>query len=128
MYKKYIENLINGKQIRIRYNQHNHDYCEGAGWWSEELWCYDATLEIFKCYYPISSYEKAFYTSHTQHETERFLKEAIKDFDNKYGEIIIIDIIVEDCCIPNSSLSIREAAIEKINSMSDDEIRNKILI
>ena len=74
MYKKYIEELKNGKQIRIKYNKQNHDYCEEDGWWSEEFWVYDGTSDLFKCYYPVSSYEKNFYTAHIQSETESFLE------------------------------------------------------
>ena len=100
MYKKYIEELKNGKQIRIKYNKQNHDYCEEDGWWSEELWCYDNNLGSFKCYYPVSSYEKNFYTAHVQSETESFLRESIRDSDNEYGDATVVDIIVKDCNIP----------------------------
>ena len=128
MYKKYIEELKNGKQIRIKYNKQNHDYCEEDGWWSEELWCYDNNLDLFKCYYPVSSYEKNFYTAHVQSETESFLRESIRDSDNEYGDAIVTDIIIEDCNIPISSLSIREAAMEKIKNMSDEELKLRILL
>lgn len=128
MHDKYIEELKSGKKIRIKYSKQNHDYCEEDGWWSEELWCYDNVLKLFKCYYPISTYEKDFYTTHTKSETESFLREAVMDFDEKYGKATVTDIIVENCGIPNSSLSIREAAIEKINSMSDEEIKRRILL
>lgn len=128
MYKKYIEELKNGKQIRIKYNEKNYDNCENNGWWSEELWCYDGVFDSFKCYYPMSSYEKDFYTSHTQSETESFLREAIKDSDSKNGEITVTNIILECCGTSNRSLSIRKAAIEKINNMSDEEIKRRILL
>lgn len=128
MYKKYIKELKNGKQIRIKYNKQNHDYCEEDGWWSEELWCYDNVLDLFKCYYPVSSYEKDYYTSHDQRETELFLKEPVRDFDNEDGDATVTDIIVEDCGISNSSLSIREAAMEKIKTMSDEELKQRILL
>lgn len=128
MYKKYIEELKNGKQIRIKYNKQNHDYCEEDGWWSEELWCYDNNLDLFKCYYPVSSYGKDFYTTHIQSETESFIKEAVRDFDDENRDATVIDIIVEGCNILNGSLSIREAAIEKIKTMSDEELKRRILL
>lgn len=128
MYKKYIEELKNGKQIRIKYNKQNHDYCEKDGWWSEEFWIYDGTLDLFKCYYPVSSYEKNFYTVHIQSETESFFRESIRDSDCKYNDTAVTDIIIENCHIPISTLSIREAAIEKVKNMSDEELKRKILL
>ena len=128
MEKKYIEELKNGKQIRITYNKNNHDYCEDDGWWSEELWCYDNNLDLFKCYYPISSYKKDFFTNHTQSETECFLRESIRDSDSNYGEVIVTDIVVEDCNIPVSSLSIREQVLEKIKNMSDEELKHRLFL
>ena len=128
MYKKYIEELKNGKQIRIKYKEPNHDGCEEAGWWSEELWCYDNVLDLFKCYYPVSSYEKDFYSAFIQADTESFLRESIRDADNEYGDATVTDIIIEDCGIPNSSLSIREAAMMKIKTMSDEELKQILLL
>lgn len=128
MYKKYIEELKNGKQIRIKYNVKNHDFCEEDGWWSEELWCYDCSLDLFKCYYPVSSYKKDFFTSHTQNETESFLRETIKDCDDEYGEGSVTNIVIEDCNIPISTLSIRELAVEKIKTMSDEELKIRLFL
>ena len=76
----------------------------------------------------MSSYEKNFYTTHVQSETESFLRESIRDSDNEYGDATVVDIIVEDCNIPISSLSIREAAMEKIKNMSDEELKRRILL
>lgn len=105
-----------------------HDHCEENSGWKEELWCYDSVLDLFKCYYPISTYEKDFYTTHNQNETEFFLRESIRDSDNEYDDATVTDIIVEDCNIPISSLSIREAAMEKIKNMSDEELKQRILL
>lgn len=105
-----------------------HDHCEENSEWKEELWCYDSVLDLFKCYYPISTYEKDFYTTHNQNETEFFLRESIRDSDNEYDDATVTDIIVEDCNIPISSLSIREAAMEKIKNMSDEELKQRILL
>ena len=132
MYKNYVETYLqelkNGKQIRIKYNKPNYDYCDPQGWWLEELWHYDSENDKFKGYYPVSSYEKNFYTAHVQSETESFLRESIRDSDNEYGDATVVDIIVEDCNIPVSSLSIREAAMEKIKNMSDEELKLRILL
>ena len=127
MYKKYIEKLKNGKRIRIKYNVKNHDYCED-GWWSEELWCYDSELDLFKCYYPVSSYEKDFFTTHTHNETENFLREVVRDSDDKYGDATVTDIIAEDCCATVSSFPIRETVLEKIKSMSDEDLKKIMLL
>ena len=124
----YVEELKNGKQIRIKYNKLVHDWIEDDSGWMEELWCYDNKLDLFKCYYPTSTYEKDFYTTHTEDETNDFMDEAVKDSDNEYDDAIVTDIVVEDCSIPVSSLSIREAAIEKLKTMTDEEIKLKILL
>ena len=128
MQNNYVEELKNGKQIRIKYNKLVHDWIEDDSGWMEELWCYDNKLDLFKCYYPTSTYEKDFYTTHTEDETKDFMDEAVKDFDNEYDDAIVTDIVVEDCSIPVSSLSIREAAIEKLKTMTDEEIKLKILL
>ena len=124
----YVEELKNGKQIRIKYNKLVHDWIEDDSGWMEELWCYDNKLDLFKCYYPTSTYEKDFYTTHTEDETKDFMDEAVKDSDNEYDDAIVTDIVVENCSIPVSSLSIREAAIEKLKTMTDEEIKLKILL
>ena len=124
----YVEELKNGKQIRIKYNKLVHDWIEDDSGWMEELWCYDNKLDLFKCYYPTSTYEKDFYTTHTEDETRSFMDEAVRDSDNEYDDAIVTDIIVEDCSIPVSSLSIREAAIEKLKAMTDDEIKRRVLL
>ena len=124
----YVEELKNGKQIRIKYNKLVHDWIEDDSDWMEELWCYDNKLDLFKCYYPTSTYEKDFYTTHTEDETKDFMDEAVKDSDNEYDDAIVTDIVVEDCSIPVSSLSIRKAAIEKLKTMTDEEIKLKILL
>ena len=128
MQNNYVEELKNGKQIRIKYNKLVHDWIEDDSGWMEELWCYDNKLDLFKCYYPTSTYEKDFYTTHTEDETKDFMDEAVKDSDNEYEDAIVTDIVVEDCSIPVSSLSIREAAIEKLKTMTDEEIKRRILL
>lgn len=47
------------------------------------------------------------------------------EIDKERDEELVTDIIVEGCDIPNS-LSI--AAIEKIKHMTDEEIKQKILL
>ena len=124
--EQYIKELKNGKQIRIKYNEKNFDWCENEGWWLEELWCYDNKLGLFKCYYPISSYDNDFYTNHSEIEKESFLKESIWDSNPEYGEVTVADIIVEENCIAESSLSLKEWAIQRIYNMTDDEIRSRL--
>ena len=83
MQNNYVEELKNGKQIRIKYNRLIHDWVEDDSGWMEELWCYDNKLDLFKCYYPTSTYEKDFYTTHTEEQTKSFMEEAVRDFNNK---------------------------------------------
>lgn len=49
------------------------------------------------------------------------------EIDKERNDELVTDIIVEDCNIPNP-ISIREAAIEKIKRMTDEEIKQKILL
>lgn len=123
-----MEELKTGKQIRIKYNKLVHDWIEDGSGWMEELWCYDNKFDLFKCYYPTSTYEQDFYTTHTEDETRNFMDDAVRDSDNEYDDAIVTDIIVEDCSIPVSSFSIREAAIEKLKTMTDDEIKRRVLL
>ena len=90
---------------------------------------YDRTIDLFKCYYPESSYEKDFYTCHTEGEAKSFIQDAI--WSSKYEDgdaAIVTDIVLENCNIPISSLSVRELVMEKINNMTDDELRKIFLI
>ena len=128
MQNNYVEELKNGKQIRIKYNKLVHDWIEDDSGWMEELWCYDNKLDLFKCYYPRSTYEKDFYTTHTEDETRNFMDEAVRDFDNEYDDADVLDIIIENSTIPVSTLAIREAAIEKLKTMTDEEIKRRILL
>ena len=129
MQNNYIEELKNGKQIRIKYNELIHDWVEEDSGWMEELWCYDSKLDLFKCYYPTSTYEKDFYTTHTEKQTKSFMEEAVRDFNNKSEEeVAVSDIIIENSNIPVNTLTIREAAIEKLKTMTDEEIKRRILL
>ena len=121
----YLNELRAGKQLRIKYNKKNYDGCDDEGWWSEELLMYDRAIDLFKCYYPTSTYEKDFYTIHTEEQTKSFMDEA--EIDKERDEELVTDIIVEGCDIPNS-LSVREAAIQKLKRMTDEEIKQKILL
>ena len=94
----------------------------------EELWCYDNKLDLFKCYYPTSTYEKDFYTTHTEEQTKSFMEEAVRDFNNKCEDADVLDIIIKNSNIPVSILAIREAAIEKLKTMTDDEIKRRTLL
>lgn len=129
MQNNYVEELKNGKQIRIKYNKLVHDWGDDNSGWMEELWCYDNKLDLFKCYYPTSTYEKDFYTTHTEDSTKKFIDEAIRDCNGEFDNVMVIDIMVEDYNNnPVNSLSVREAAIEKLKTMTDKEIRQRILL
>ena len=77
-----------------------HDWVSNDSGWKEELWRYDSRLNLFKCYYPISTYERNFYTVHTEGATKKFMDEAKRDKER--NEENVADIIVEDRNIPNS--------------------------
>lgn len=130
MYKNYVETYLqelkNGKQIRIKHNEPNYDYCDPEGWWKEELWCYDDEINQFKCYYPVSTYDIDFYTTCNEVLMKFVLKEDINDYNDDEDDRMVADIIVENCGVPSGSLSLREAAIERIKTISDDEIRRRI--
>ena len=99
--EEFFDKLDHGCQIRVTYDKQFHDDCENHGWWSEELWCYDKKTDMYRCYYPVSSYKKGFYTKHTRDQAETF-----------YGDI--------ECILENKS--IREYIMNKINNMSEDEL------
>ena len=128
MQNNYVEELKNGKQIRIKYNTFIHDWVDDDSGWMEELWCYDNKLDLFKCYYPTSTYEKDFYTAHTEEQTKSFMEEAVRDFDNKCKGSDVLDIIIENSNIAVGTLTIQEAAIEKLKTMTDEEIKRRILL
>ena len=115
MIQEYIKKLTDGKKIRIKYNTRINDFCDNDGWWSEELWEYDKDTDLFICHYPISSYEKDFFTSHSQESVELFLKDSIKDL--KRDDAITTDIILEDSnSRPLSALSVLSGvSIKKYN-------------
>lgn len=126
MQNNYVEELKSGKQIRVKYNKFIHDWVEDDSGWMEELWCYDNKLDLFKCYYPTSTYERDFCTTHTEEQTKSFMEDAARDFNNEDADVL--DIIVENSNIPVGTLTIREAAIEKIKTMTDEEIKRRILL
>ena len=61
-------------------------------------------------------------------QTQSFMEEAVRDFDNEYEDVDILDIIIENLTISVSTLTIREAAIEKLKTMTDEEIKRRILL
>lgn len=56
------------------------------------------------------------------------MEDAARDFDNKCEDVDVSDIIVENSNVPVGTLTIREAAIEKLKTMTDDEIKRRILL
>lgn len=124
---EFIRLLMNGKQIRITLKKENTDGCEHLGWWLQELWRYDLDKNIFKCFYPISSYVNDFYTVHSYEDTIKFMSENMRIYS--LGEEGFIDSIeLEDN--PefklNTKESIKSLAIKKIESMDEDEIIRRI--
>lgn len=78
--------------------------------------------------YPTSTYEKDFYTTHTEEQTKSFMEEAVRDFNNKCKDADVLDIIIENSNMPVNTLTIREVTIEKLKTMTDDEIKRRILL
>ena len=125
----YLNELKSGKQLRIKYDGKFSDGCADEGWWSEELFCYDRNTDMFKCYYPKSSYDKEFYTIHNENSTKYIIQDSIWSHEHGTEDVPrATDFILEECNIPVISLSIRELAIQKINSMTDDELRRILSI
>ena len=123
MYMTYMKELKKNKQIRIKYTEKNNDGWEDPGWWSEELWRYDSELDLYKCYYPVSTYEKSYYTLHEEIEAKLAFQEAIYDSNRPNGKDLVSDIIVEDYNPLDTALTVRELALEKMKAMSDEEIK-----
>ena len=116
--EEFFDKLDHGCQIRVTYDKLFHDDCENHGWWSEELWCYDKKTDMYRCYYPVSSYKKGFYTKHTRDQAETFygdIKWALKNNELKNIQVEKIECILEN-------KSIREYIMNKINNMSEDEL------
>lgn len=116
----YIKELRNGKQIRIKNKCFYHDYVEEDSGWMEELWIYDNNLDLFKCFYPISTYEENFFTTHDEESTINLIKESYKDNAKIYIEQHNFNL--------DKNKSIKEQAIELINKMSDEEIKRRIFL
>lgn len=124
----YTVMLKQGKQIRVKYDGKNDDGCYESGWWLEELWVYDHNSNLFRCYYPVSSYEKEYYTTHTEKETISAMEDAIWNSQNKDGYAMVTDIIVEELGCEISSLSVREQMMKEISCMSDEELSRMLRI
>lgn len=135
MKKEYIKLIKNNKQIRVTYDGKNDDGCDDRGWWSEELWCYDKEKDMFRCYYPKSSYEKDFYTEHNEREAESAMQDAIWLYEHRNedrDEVMVSAIKIEDHYIEskvsNNALSTKDKVIQKINKMTEKELEMLLLI
>ena len=64
---------------------------------------------------------------HLEREMEIFIKFAIIDNDNEYGEQKVTDIIIEDCNVHNNNSTVKEIMIEKIKNMTDDEVKELLI-
>lgn len=119
--------MLNGKQIRITFREVIKDECDPPGWWTQELWKYNCTTDMFECYYPISNYEDTFYTSVPQEDIDYWMNsysDEISLGDDGYIKSIQIE---ENPDFDNAkSKTLVELAIEKIKTMEDDEIIRRI--
>lgn len=133
--EKLIQLIKNGKQIRVTYDGKNDDGCDDPGWWSEELWCYDKEQDMFRCYYPKSSYEKDFYTEHTAREAESVMQDAIWLYEHRNedrDEVMVSKLRIEDCYVepkvPNNALPTKDKVMQKINAMTEKELEILLLM
>lgn len=122
----YVTAMKNGKQVRVKYRNKCEDY--SGGWWSEELWIYEPETNRFRCYYPDSNFEKGFFTLHDEDAANFIMAETVRLATDSYNSelVDVEDIIIEDAGIPVSSRSIVEKAIEKIKTMTDEEIIRRV--
>lgn len=125
--EEFFNKLHQGCQIRVTYNTQFHDNCEEDGWWSEELWCYDKNTDTYRCYYPVYSYEKDFYTTHNKKDAEFFYRE-MKQFYDHPDDTKITNLSVENLEITLGNKTIREAVMDKIAGMDEEELREILLM
>ena len=120
--------MQSGKQIRVTLKEKFEDGCDPAGWWSQELWKYNRTTNMFECYYPISSYEDAFCTAFSKEDTDDCMDSYLSEKSTMDSSIECIQVEDNpDFCITNANgKSLKELAIEKIQTMSEDEIIRRI--
>lgn len=122
----YVTAMKNGKQVRVKYRNKCEDY--SGGWWSEEFWMYDPETNRLRYYYPDSNFEKGFFTLHDEDAANCIMTETVRLATGGYKDesVDVEDIIIEDAGIPVSSRSIVEKAIEKIKTMTDEEIIRRV--
>lgn len=124
----YVSRLKEGKQVRIKYRRFQNDWTgtNNTSGYQEELWSFDSSLGLFKCRYPVSTYDKDFFTTHSEDYIVSNFREIVSDADKRRGDYSVEDIIVEDNDIQVSTLSLFEQAVEKMKTMSDEEIRRRL--
>lgn len=130
----YIKELKNGKQLRIKYNKNHYD--NSGNWWSEELICYDKNIDMFKIYFLESSYDNEYCDYLLEDELLYKIWEEIfnwKHWLNKENETIeenveTIDMILEKCNIPNTSLSMRELINQKLDYYKENELKQVLIL
>lgn len=120
---EYISELKNGNKIRITYNHMIDDYIGGG--WTEELWSYNNanTDKKYVCEYPISTYEKGFYTTHTLKQAMSNIQESINDLaesSNDKQDIAAIKITVESDDGLNLEKSFEEKYLEQMKQLNDE--------
>lgn len=120
---EYISELHNGNKIRITYNRMTDD-CLGGGW-TEELWSYNnsETDQQYICEYPISTYEKEFYTTHTLEHTKANMQEAIIDLNtssNSSQYVVAIKIALESNEGFDLEKSLEEKYLEQMKQLKDE--------
>lgn len=121
--------MLNGKQIRITFKEATDDGWDPPGWSKQELWRYNKQKDLFECSYPISSYDKNFYTTYDKKTADAVMHEYMTEWSS-YDDGIVESIKAEDdpVCSIDGGKSIKEMSIEKIKDMSDDEIIRVLFI
>lgn len=113
----YVDELLKGKAVRVTYKRFIEDFMGDGSGWNEELWTYDDTLKMCKLFYPVSSYEKGFFTYHSLSEAELDLRNIDRDEDVK-------SVAVENN-IDNSieSKELKDVAKEIFNNLNEERLR-----
>ena len=124
-YTNFTELLVRGKNIRVTYNKMVEDGFSPSGWWLQELWKYNRNTNMIECYYPESSYKQGFCTSHTQEDTESYMRMMVSDY--KRGELTFS---IEDDALSKikEGQSVLDLAIEELRKMDDDEIIRRVFV
>lgn len=119
--------MLKGKQVRITFKDKIEDDCEPSGWWSQELWKYNEITHLFECYYPISTYDLSMHTDFDEDDTNDWMYTYF-DEQQALDSGTVKSIKVEDNSdfYNKNGKTLKELAVEKIQTMEDEEIIRRL--